>query len=112
MSRRDRDRALACRSCGPGRPGTPLTAERAAYFGLVEDGVGTREAARRVGVNYRTAKRWRAEAAQAAATAVPVAPAEVSSRFLSRQPGTSLRMIAAELGRPVSTISRELARNQ
>ncbi|ADJ50735.1 transposase [Amycolatopsis mediterranei S699] len=29
-----------------------------------------------------------------------------------RQPGTSLRMIAAELGRPVSTISRELDRNQ
>ncbi len=101
-----------------------MTAEWAAYFGLVEDGVGTREAARRVGVNYRTAKRWRAEAAQAAATAVPAAaPAEVSSPFLSlaeririadrvREPGGSLRAIAAELGRPVSTITRELARNQ
>jgi len=98
-----------------------LIEERAAYFALVEAGAGTREAARRVGVNYRTAKRWRAAAAQAA-TPLP-APAEVSSRFLSlaervriadrvREPGVSLRMIAAELGRPVSTISRELDRNQ
>ncbi len=47
----------------------------------------------------------------------------MSSRFLSldeririadrlHQPGISLRMIATELGRPVSTISRELGRNQ
>ncbi|MET7991066.1 IS30 family transposase [Amycolatopsis sp. NPDC005232] len=50
-------------------------------------------------------------------------PAVVSSRFLSlgeririadrvRQPGISLRTIAAELGRPVSTIARELHRNR
>ncbi|MGW3966382.1 hypothetical protein ACWED2_41640 [Amycolatopsis sp. NPDC005003] len=38
----------------------------------MDAGTGTRGAARQVGVNYRTAKRWRAEAAQAAA-AVPVA---------------------------------------
>jgi IS30 family transposase len=54
---------------------------------------------------------------------VPVVPAEVSSRFLSleergriadrvREPGVPLRAIAVELGRPVSTISRELGRNQ
>ncbi|MEV4149472.1 helix-turn-helix domain-containing protein [Amycolatopsis sp. NPDC049691] len=47
----------------------------------------------------------------------------MSSRFLSlheririadraREPGISLRMIAAEPGRPVSTVSRELHRNQ
>ncbi|GHG17838.1 helix-turn-helix domain-containing protein [Amycolatopsis bullii] len=29
-----------------------------------------------------------------------------------RQPGMPLRMVAVELGRPVSTISRELVRNQ
>lgn len=121
MPRRDRDRAPGCLSRGRGRPGRALTAERVAYFGLVEAGAGTREAARQVGINYRTAKRWRAEAAHAAAA--PVALVEVASRFLSldernliadrvRQAGTSLRMIAAELGRPVSTISRELARNQ
>jgi IS30 family transposase len=93
------------------------------YFALVEAGTGSREAARQVGVNYRTAKRWRAEAARA--TATPPAPvvSVVSSRFLSldervriadrvRQPGISLRAIAAELGRPVCTISRELERNQ
>ncbi|OXM59044.1 IS30 family transposase, partial [Amycolatopsis vastitatis] len=54
---------------------------------------------------------------------MPVVPAGLSSRFLSleeririadrvREPGVSLRAIAAELGRPVSTISRELDRNQ
>ncbi|MGW4061102.1 helix-turn-helix domain-containing protein [Amycolatopsis sp. NPDC004747] len=64
MSRRDRDRVPDCMLRGPGRPGTPLIAERAACFGLVEGGVGTWEAARRIGVSYRTAKRWRAEAAQ------------------------------------------------
>jgi len=37
-----------------------LVAERAAYFGLVELGVAFREAARRLGVDYRLTKRWRA----------------------------------------------------
>jgi len=121
VSGQDRDRAPECLSRGSDRRGRALTAGRAAYFDLVEAGTGTREAARQVGVNYRTAKRWRAAVAQAAAT--PPAPAEVSSRLLSlhertwiadrvRQPGISLRKIAAELGRPVSTVSRELDRNQ
>ncbi|MGW4061525.1 transposase [Amycolatopsis sp. NPDC004747] len=104
-----------------------MVEERVPYFALVEDGVGSREAARRVGVNYRTAKQWRAAAAAAAAAAVDAAvaaaPPVVSPRFLSleeririadrvREPGISLRAIAAELGRPVSTITRELHRNQ
>ncbi|MGW4060321.1 helix-turn-helix domain-containing protein [Amycolatopsis sp. NPDC004747] len=97
-----------------------MVEERVAYFALVEDGVGSREAARRVGVNYRTAKQWRAAAPAAAAdAAVAVAPPVVSARFLSleeririadrvRQPGISLRAIAAELGRPVSTARNRL----
>ncbi|MEV6898097.1 IS30 family transposase, partial [Amycolatopsis sp. NPDC051372] len=97
--------------------------ERVAYFALVDAGLGSREAARRVGINYRTAKRWRAEAEAAAQAGEPTVVPVVSARFLSlaeriliadriRQPGVSLRVIAAELGRPVSTITRELHRNQ
>ncbi|MFC0544340.1 helix-turn-helix domain-containing protein [Kutzneria chonburiensis] len=78
-------------------------------------GVGSREAARQVGINYRTAKRWQA-AAKAAAAAVPAQPVTISSRYLSlderiliadrvRQPGLSLRAIAAELNdRPRMTL--------
>lgn len=36
-----------------------LHAERAKYFELVANGYGFLEAARIVGVNYRTTKRWR-----------------------------------------------------
>ena len=43
-----------------GRRCWKLVAERVAYFALVEQGVGFREAARRVGVDYRLTKRWRA----------------------------------------------------
>jgi IS30 family transposase len=108
----------------PSRRGRSLDAERLAYFALVNEGVGSREAARRVGINYRTAKYWRAAAAHATAVAVsPAAPVTPSSRLLSlderiviadriHHPGVSLRAIATELGRPVSTISRELDRNQ
>jgi IS30 family transposase len=107
----------------PALRGKPRTADRAVYLALVEQGVGSRDAARRVGVNYRTAKYWRA-AAKAAAQAAPSAePVVISSRYLSlderiliadrvRQPGVSLRGVATELGRPVSTITRELDRNQ
>ena len=105
----------------PARRGTPLTTERTAYFALVNQGIGSREAARRVGINYRTAKHWRAAAH--AALAPPPAPVTISSRYLSlperiliadriHQPHRSVRSIARELGRPVSTITRELGRNQ
>ncbi|MET8639340.1 helix-turn-helix domain-containing protein [Streptomyces sp. NPDC004680] len=43
-----------------GRPsGKRLVRERAAYFQLMEQGYSTREAARIVGINLRTGKRWR-----------------------------------------------------
>lgn len=124
MVRRDRDRILEGMARDPSLCGRPRTADRAVYLALVDQGMGSREAARDVGVNYRTAKYWRAAAKAAAEAAVsPAEPVAVSSRYLSlheriviadrvRQPGVSLRAIAVQLDRPVSTISRELGRNQ
>lgn len=106
-----------------------LHAERAAYFDLVSQGVGFREAARIVGVGYRTTKRWRngkqRQYEPGAAARLPMRPrsyrASLSSRFLSEadrifiadslRAKWSLRRIARELDRPASTISREVARN-
>lgn len=99
--------------------GRRLVEERAAYFALVNVGVGFREAARRVGVDYRVTKRWRAGRR-------PVVSArgqrEVSARFLSEvervviadrlREKASVRSIARELGRAPSTVSREKRRNQ
>ncbi|WP_444916559.1 IS30 family transposase [Microbacterium natoriense] len=106
-----------------------MHAERAAYFDLVSHGVGFREAARIVGVGYRTTKRWRngeqRKYEPGAAARLPMRQrsyrASLSSRFLSEadrifiadslRAKWSLRRIARELGRPASTISREVARN-
>ncbi len=98
--------------------GRKLVVERAAYFALVGQGVGFREAARRVGVGYRLTKRWRA----AAPAVEPVVEPEISARLLNldervliadlRRESVSVREIGRRLERPASTISRELARNQ
>lgn len=98
-----------------------LLAERRAFLALVADGVGTSEAARVVGVNPRTGRRWlHGRAEYTAVAALPARP-EPSARFLSIderiviadlwRAGRSMRFIAAELGRSPSTISREIARN-
>ena len=124
MTTRDRDQAPERTPRAPSQRGKPLTTERAAYFALVNQGIGSREAARRVRINYRTATYWRAAARTAAAApAAPASPVAISARYLSldeririadriHQPGMSLRTTATELGRPVSTIARELDRNQ
>ncbi|MEV6932858.1 IS30 family transposase [Dactylosporangium sp. NPDC051485] len=100
-----------------------MLAERAVYAELVAQGVRTGEACRLVGVSPRTGYRWRQEAAAAAAVAAagPL-PVVVSARYLSQdervviadrlRAGVSQSAIAAELGRPRSTVSREIARNQ
>jgi transposase len=121
MTRRDRDRIPTAMTRDPSLRGKPRTADRVAYCALVNAGVGSREAARRVGVDYRTGKYWQAAATAAAQTA-PLAPAVLSPRYLSRderlviadrvrQPGVSPRAIATELGRSLSTITREVNRN-
>ncbi|MEU1661814.1 helix-turn-helix domain-containing protein [Streptomyces griseofuscus] len=114
-----------------------MARERAAYFLLMEQGYSTREAARIVGINLRTGKRWRngwhspprgqkavspiyPVQGQAPTTAeeLPSAP----SRYLQEhdrihiadrlREKASVRQIAAELGRSPSTISREIRRNR
>ncbi|MDQ1010598.1 IS30 family transposase [Streptomyces sp. V4I23] len=113
--------------------GRKLTAERAAYFQLMEQGYSTREAARIVGINLRTGKRWRnGRAASGKDKAAPpvnaVVPLSVGttpfvpSRYLGEaerihiadrlREKASIRQIAAELGRSPSTISREIRRNR
>ncbi|HIW62391.1 MAG TPA: IS30 family transposase [Candidatus Stackebrandtia excrementipullorum] len=106
-----------------------LEREREAYFLLMAQGVSSREACRIVGINRRTGKRWRNGSPAGKRPARPphwvgVARAfsPSSGRFLSLsdrlviadllREGKSLRAIAAELGRSVSTISREVARNR
>ena len=80
-----------------------------------------------MGINPRTGHRWRngrasqAKAGREADRRPPARPVSLPDRFLSveeriviadlRREGRSLRSIAAELGRDVSTISREVRRN-
>lgn len=111
--------------------GRKKTAERVRFYELVADGCGFREAARIVGVNYRTTKHWRngrhpQTQKKPGTGAVPLRPrpyrASLSSRFLSETDriyiadrllaGWSIRRIASGLERPPSTISREIQRNR
>ncbi|GLZ31598.1 IS30 family transposase [Lentzea sp. NBRC 105346] len=103
-----------------------LVAERRQYLDLVAKGVGAAEACRVVGINRRTGYRWRYGRASKAkagrkANLPPARPEPSSGRFLTvderiviadgLRAGRSQRSIAVELGRPPSTISREIARN-
>ncbi|MFE8950549.1 IS30 family transposase [Streptomyces sp. NPDC007856] len=118
--------------------GGKLTQERAAYFQLMEQGYSTREAARIVGINLRTGKKWRnghhspGKGRKAVPpiypghghTPEPPGPEEppAASRYLQEherihiadrlREKASVRQIAAELDRSPSTISREIRRNR
>jgi IS30 family transposase len=116
------------------KPGAgKLTRERAAYFQLMEQGYSTREAARIVGINLRTGKRWRnGRSASNRNKAVPPINAVVPLPVETTRPApshyldeaerihiadrlrekASVRQIAAELGRSPSTVSREIRRNR
>lgn len=108
-----------------------LERERAAYFQLMAQGYSSREACRVVGINRRTGKRWRngtgATGRRPARTPQWVGVARAASscpsgRYLSLEErlviadllreGPSMRSIATEIGRSVSTVSREVARNR
>ena len=105
----------------------PLSAERAEYFRLVQQGFSSAEACRRVGVSETTGRRWRngSSGSPGHATLRPVkvssVPPSGPSRYLTederihiadrRREKAGIRQIAAELGRSPSTISREVRRN-
>lgn len=103
-----------------------LSAEKAAYFALMAEGLSASAAARQVGINRRTGLKWRTEnrSPRQRAELTVIQPQSIrlpSCRYLSEEDRLfiadlvrekrSLRSIAAELGCSPSTISREIARN-
>jgi transposase, IS30 family len=90
----------------------------ARYWQLLSTGMGTVQACRDAGIGRRTGLRWRLDAERRAREQ---ALTQRSERFLSeverqqiaslRDRGWSMRRIGVELGRPASTISRELKNN-
>jgi len=114
-----------------GVPGpAPLMAQRQEFAQLVAKGVSNSEACRLVGVNRRTGTRWRYGRTVTFKSGAelhypPMATTRttcLSARFLSEdervliadrvRAGVSLRAIGRELGRPASTVSREVRRNR
>jgi IS30 family transposase len=109
----------------------PLTAQREEHSRLIARGVSNAEACRLVGINRRTGTRWlygRSVPARdgtsreyPAVSDIAKQPSPRSTRYLTeedreviaerRRAKVSMRVIAQELGRDVSTVSRELARN-
>ncbi|MFD9467413.1 helix-turn-helix domain-containing protein, partial [Streptomyces sp. NPDC060027] len=102
-----------------------LTEERRIYLQLVQQGMSSVEACLMVGINYRTGKRWRNGRAPSGRTVgappIPAVAPSGPSRYLREadrihiadrlREKTTIRQIAAELGRRPSTISREIRRN-
>ncbi len=105
-------------------------AQRQEFAALIARGVSNAEACRFVGVNRRTGTRWRFGRTITTSSGMEVHyPAMtttkttcMSARFLSEdervligdrvRAGASLRAIGRELGRPASTVSREVRRNR
>lgn len=110
-------------------PGEPGPAEQQArYFQLMRQGWNNNDASEAVGICRKTGTRWRLGRNETKNGSThfypavePVNTIGISARFLSEQErvriadlhriGHSMRSIAAELDRAVSTISRELRRN-
>jgi len=99
-----------------GRPPVPRVV-RARFWDGVRSGLSVREAAEAAGVHHSQAKVWFRQAGGVA----PAAPRAGRGRYLSMAEreeiavglaaGLSFREIARRLGRPASTVSREIARN-
>ena len=99
---------------GVGRPGLPVGVRRA-FWGEFGRAGSVRAAAVVVGVSARTGQRWIAEHVRVRAAdsaGLRLSLAEREEIALRRVEQWSLRRIAASLGRPPSTISREIARNR
>jgi IS30 family transposase len=94
-----------------------LIDKQARFWVLMAQGSTLQAACDAVGVNRRTGRHWR----QATGGRIPRKKPEPSGRYLSLEErlqiadlhlaGTAVRAIGTELGRPASTISRELRRN-
>lgn len=116
---------------GVGRTGPePLADKRELFARLIREGDSNSEACRKVGVNRRTGTRWRfgrtipASCGRVLHYPPVISPRlqVISPRYLSEdervmisdlhRAGTSVRVIAADLGRNPSTVSRELRRNR
>ena len=99
-----------------GRPGFPVEVQRS-FWQRVREGWSVPEAGRSVGVSKATAERFFARSGGV----IPAFAAPVSGARLSleerhqiaalRKAGFSRHAIASEIGRHVSTVSRELSRN-
>ena len=99
-----------------GRPRLPREV-RVRFWDGIRAGLGNREAAAAAGASKSVAALWFAAAGGVKGNG----PAAGSGRYLSlaereeialgRARGESCRVIAARLGRPVSTVSREISRN-
>jgi transposase, IS30 family len=100
---------------GGSRPA--LRAERVVFWEGIRAGMTTARAGRAAGVSRVTAWRWMNQAGGV----ISIGPRPERGRYLSvgereeiavgRAGGLSMTAIAAALGRPCSTVSRELARN-
>lgn len=87
------------------------------YWEMIDNGIGTVEACRRVGVTRKTGYRWRAEMGGVIAKKPNVSSGWYLSLFKRQRiaswhdRGASVREIARRIGRSPSTVSRELRRN-
>jgi IS30 family transposase len=100
-----------------GRPWVLLETRRR-FWRLIAEGVSTGAAADAVGVAQSAGKRWFVQAGGMS----PIELAEPTGRYLSRvereeiacglAAGLSQREIARRLGRPASTVNREIPRNR
>jgi IS30 family transposase len=103
-----------------------LVGEREEYFRLMDQGLSSREACKRVGIHLRTGREWRngrlaSHGHRAMPPATAALPASGPSRYLTEderiyiadrlREDAGIREIAAELGRAPSTVSREVRRN-
>ena len=102
---------------GAGRPGWPVSVRKQFWEG-VRSGLSVTKAAAVVGVSRPTAYRWFGEAGGMIPETLVAGRPRARLTHLEREQiamlragGSGVRTIAARLGRPPSTISRELRRN-